>query len=137
MQNTKVPISYWIKQADNLLTDKINAIQAEFGLNRTAWQILNSIQENENLTKHTLIELMRPFVDADKIKEALSDFISNDLIILTDDVVLTEKGKELFKQCLEKQKEFRIITMSGISSEDYQTTLQTLQKIVDNIENLA
>lgn len=137
MQNTKAPIGYWIKQADNLLTNKINAIQAEFGLNRAAWQILNSIQENENLNKHALIELMRPFVDADKIKETLADFISNDLITLTDNVALTEKGKELFKQCLEKQKEFRIITINGISPEDYQTTLETLQKIVNNIENLA
>jgi DNA-binding MarR family transcriptional regulator len=137
MQNTKAPIGYWIKQADNLLTNKIDAIQAEFGLNRTAWQILNSIQENENLNKHALIELMRPFVAVEKINKALADFISNDLITLNDNVALTEKGQELFKQCLEKQKEFRLITMKDISPEDYQTTLETLQKIVNNIEKLA
>ncbi len=35
MKLKDLPIGYWIKQADNLLTQGINKIQAEFDFSRT------------------------------------------------------------------------------------------------------
>jgi len=39
----KLPIGYYLKKTDNLLTEGINNIHKEFNLTRTDWQILNSI----------------------------------------------------------------------------------------------
>ncbi len=46
MKSKDLPIGYWMKQADNLLTLGIDKIQAAFGFSRTDWQILNALKES-------------------------------------------------------------------------------------------
>lgn len=63
MQSNKMPIGYWIKQADELLTRGIDDIYSSSGITRTGWQILNSINEKEFIMKVDLTNLMKPFAD--------------------------------------------------------------------------
>ena len=44
MTNTpkpQLPIGYWLKRVDALLTTAIDQAQAEHGVSRTQWQVLN------------------------------------------------------------------------------------------------
>ena len=51
MQAKKLPIGYFIKQADYLLTKGINEIQSSLGLTRTDWQILNSFNRRKGANR--------------------------------------------------------------------------------------
>lgn len=134
--NTKLPVGYWIKQADRLLTEKIDEIQSAFGLTRTGWQLLNSINENSPAKRDMLIQLLLPFSDKNNTIQVLAEFNQMQITTVSDqnEITLTEKGKQLFIACFEKQKHFRQKAMQNISEQEYQTTLATLQKIITNIE---
>ena len=130
----KLPIGYWIKQADQLLTKGIDDIQSSFGMTRTEWQILNSISEGGGIERLELTRLMLPFADTKSVENVLTKFKTGHLINDDDQkLILTDKGRELHLKCFEKQKIFRQSVMVNISEQDYQTTVLTLEKIVKNI----
>ena len=136
MQSNKMPIGYWIKQADELLTRGIDDIHSSFGITRTGWQILNSINEKEFIMRVDLTNLMKPFADANNVNCILTKFKAEHLVNEDEkNLTLSDKGIELHKTCFEQQKIFRQKVMSGISEQDYQIAILTLQKIVDNIAN--
>ncbi|HEX5023680.1 MAG TPA: MarR family winged helix-turn-helix transcriptional regulator [Agriterribacter sp.] len=131
----KLPIGYWIKLADELLTKRIDEIQSSFGMTRTSWQILNAIQEHGSIQETDLSRLLQPFADTTAVEVFLTQLLSMELIEQTgQQFTLTNKGKEQFLTCLEVQKNFRHTAMSGLTEEDYRITLQTLQNIVNNIQ---
>ncbi len=45
MKDEKLPIGYWLKKADILLTEGIDKIQLQFGITKTGWQTLNTIAQ--------------------------------------------------------------------------------------------
>lgn len=137
MQTQQLPVGYWIKQADNLLTSEIDRIQSQFGLSRTGWQLLNSIAEKGSITKDSAVHLLTPFTDAANTAALLSGFeTAGDITITANGLIqLTEKGKALYSNCLQQQKIFREKAMQHISGRDYETTVATLQQIVKNIRD--
>jgi len=46
--NLKLPIGYWLKQADKTLTEQINQAQAVHDVSRTGWQILKQASTSTN-----------------------------------------------------------------------------------------
>lgn len=93
MQTKNLPIGYWIKQADEQLTKGINDIQSSFGITRTDWQILNSINEKVFIEKDDLINHMRPFADANSVENVLTKFKAEHLINEVEQkLTLTDKG---------------------------------------------
>lgn len=48
--------------------------------------------------------------------------------------LLTEKGKDLYQTCFQKQKVFRQKAMENITEQLYLQTIETLEKIIDNLE---
>lgn len=134
MNEKKLPIGYWIKEVDTLLTKGIDDIQHQLGLNRTGWQILNSINEEGNYNKTELINLLLPFSSADETEAMINKFADEKIIhSQQNQLSLTSKGKELHTACFERQKQFRQEIMEGISEQDYDTAISTLQKMVLNI----
>jgi len=60
----KLPIGYWLNQADNPITEHINRVQAANGVSRFEWQVLNLLYEVGGASRERLFETMRRFVDA-------------------------------------------------------------------------
>ncbi len=135
MSPKELPIGYWIKKVDELLTNGINEIHSAFGMKRTDWQVLNSIKQDDGSLNSELTEIMLPFTDKDTLERTLIGFKQTGLIKKQGPKwILTEKGQETHKNCFKKQKSFRERTMNGISDQEYQTTYSTLKKIVENLE---
>lgn len=138
MQNQKLPIGYWIKKADQALNTGIDSVQSSFGINRTGWQILNSLSEKREVNKTELLSLLSPFSSESMTEQILAEFQVRHLINVDQDKIgLTGVGRELHIACAEKQNGFRQLVMQGITEEDYQTTVQTLQKMVENISGVS
>lgn len=135
MQPLKLPIGYWIKEADNLLTTGIDAIHSAAGITRTGWQVLNSIHENGSLHQAALFSLLSPFANQESLEQVLVKLAADNLIEEKEDILfLTASGHQLYQQCFERQKAFRQKAIAGITEQDYQLTVLTLQRIVENLK---
>lgn len=127
-----LPIGYYLKKADNLLTEGINEIHREFSIDRTQWQILNSI--NEGIDKKEIEALLKQFANDEQINNSFSSLIDRNILTDNIDLKLSDKGKALYNQCFEKQKEFRQKAMSHITEQEYKQLIITLEKIIKNLE---
>lgn len=130
---SKLPIGYYLKKTDNLLTEGINQVHKALGITRTDWQILNSINENVQLDRRELGNLISEFASEEAINEAISVLIDRYLIQDSGYFSLTDKGRDLYQTCLQKQKEFRQKAMKDISEQEYFQTIATLEKIIHNL----
>lgn len=134
LENKNLPIGYWIRLVDQLLNEGIDRIHAAYNLTRSQWQILNTIFEQSAIEEVELLAIMKPFMDSSKVKEIINQFKAKGLIINTGNLIsLSDKGKIQHANCFERQKEFRQQAMKDIPREDCQHTVQTLQRIVDNL----
>lgn len=134
MKPKDLPIGYWIRKADETLTNGINKIQSDFGFTRTDWQILNALKEGNGISMTELLEIMNPFAEKSIAENILSEFEKKNLVEKqSSKLKLTQKGLEIHQQCFERQKIFRNKSMEGISEQEYQTAYLTLKKLVKNI----
>ena len=134
-----LPIGYWLKQADELLTRRINEAQRANGLNRTDWQILNVLQEAGSATDEQLATSLQPFASAAALREAVAALSQRGLVAghgsADDGYTLTMQGERIYETALASQKEVRQRSMKGISEVDYATTVRVLQLIVENLRD--
>lgn len=75
-----LPIGYWIKRADALLTARINEAQAANGLTRTEWQVLNSVFEMSSAAASEIAEVLRPFADPLELSATIDGLVRRGLI---------------------------------------------------------
>ncbi|MBV6479201.1 MAG: hypothetical protein HGGPFJEG_01962 [Ignavibacteria bacterium] len=132
-KDTRLPIGYYLKKADNLLTEGINKIHEELGLTRTGWQILNMINERGSVDSPTIKKLLLEFETGKKIDDFIYGLIDSGLVKEHKFLSLTDKGKEVFKICLEKQTAFRHKAMRNITDNDYEQIIATLEKLIGNL----
>src|SRR5690554_1331088 len=130
----KLPIGYYLKKADNLLTKGINNIHKELDITRTDWQILNSINENAEIDRQQITQQLSEFANKETISEAVAMLLSRQLIREENYFSLTERGKDLYQTCFQKQKVFRQKAMTNITEQQYLQTIETLEKITENLE---
>lgn len=137
MESTpNLPIGYWLKRADELLTRAINQAQEATGLTRTHWQVLNSVQEAGTLSRERLEGIMQTSLDSSGLEPIIAEpagrgwLARND----SDDLRLTDAGKQQYQAALSLQSEVRKRVVRGVGEEEYTTVIRVLQKIVDNLE---
>jgi len=129
----KKPIGFYLKKADQLLTENIDRIHSEFEITRTDWQILNSIFNSSEIGKQKLLQTLNPFADLQSLDNQLTTLKEKKLIAGHENYSLTEQGLSLYKTCLEKQNLFRKQAMKGISEQEYIQTISTLEQLIENI----
>ena len=129
----KLPLGYYLKKADNLLTEGINDIHKEHGIDRTQWQILNSLNENDSIDRNKIIDVLITFADKETISNTIEKMINSELIKEDGQLKLTEKGTDVFNTCFQKQKGFRHKSMNNLSEQEYLQTITTLEKISANL----
>jgi DNA-binding MarR family transcriptional regulator len=133
-----MPIGYWIKRADELLTVSIDKAQQANGLSRTNWQILNTLHELGSATTDELATPMRPFVDAPSLKAEVTSLSQRGLVTgdgsAVDKYVLTASGQRMHEAALALQKQFRQQAIKGVSEAEYAIAVRVLRQIVESLE---
>jgi aminoglycoside 6'-N-acetyltransferase len=132
----RLPIGYWIKKADELLTARIDAAQQANGLTRLGWQALNMIQELAAPSHEEITKTLRPFADAATVAQTLDGLVDQGLVrrLSAGLLELTAEGAKLHNQAIETQKTVRHRAVEGIDGADYATTVRVLQRLVRNLE---
>jgi DNA-binding MarR family transcriptional regulator len=136
-----LPIGCWLKQADKLLTEKINEVQAANGVSRSEWQVLNLICEAGSASQERIFKIMRTFVDAPSLDEIIRHLRERGWVEQRGDprsdpvkFRLTEEGQRQHETSLASQKDIRQRAMQGISEGEYATVIRVLQQLVCNLE---
>jgi len=141
VKKPELPIGYWLKQADNLLTEQINKVQAANGVSRSDWQVINILSEMGSASQSRVFESMRTFVDAPDLDEIMAHLTGNGWVEQSEESKqrvaefrLTEEGQRRHIVILATQKEVRQRAMQGISQEEYMMVIRVLQRIISNLE---
>lgn len=135
-QRERLPIGYWLKRADELLTARIDEAQRSNGLSRLEWQLLNLLHERGGVTGEQIAELLKPFAAAPALAELCRGLVARGLIGEQGGAgyALTEEGAALREQALAAQTAIRQRAMVGIEPEAYGTTVRVLWRLVENLE---
>ena len=130
-----LPIGYWLKRADELLTKRIDDAQRAAGLTRLGWQVLNVVREEHPARRDDLTTTLRPFADAAAVDAAVAELTARDLIAgaPSTGLTLTPAGAELYEQALAAQILIRQEATAGISDAEYAATVGVLQRLVENL----
>lgn len=132
-----LPIGYWLKKADEVLTSRINAAQQANGLTRIEWQILNLLYDTSGATRPYINEILRPFSDEASLATTVESLINRGLVQEAGSDVsqlrLTDEGHLVHRAAVETQTEVRQRAVQGISEADYRTTIRVLQRLVANL----
>jgi DNA-binding MarR family transcriptional regulator len=131
-----LPIGYWPKRTDEVLTKHINDVQTSNVVSRFQWQVLNAIYESGVVTRAQLFETMQTFVDEAELEQILTELSTRGWLVKTDEGVfqLSDEGRLKHQIILESQKKVRQRAMQDIGEEDYATVISVLQRIVQNLE---
>jgi len=135
-----LPMGYWLKRADTLLTQQIDEAQAANGVSRVEWQVLNMIGDAGSVSKERIFETMLAFVDAPGVDEIVTRLVGRGWAEQSEiskqstvEFQLTEEGRRQHGVILATQKEVRQRAMQGIGEEEYATVVQVLKRIVNNL----
>ena len=136
-QNRKrLPIGYWLKRADELLTKRIDEAQRSNGLRRLEWQALNVIRERRTATRNEIVDTLRSFADAGAMDDMLGGLAHRGLVSAAAEngFELTQAGVELYDRAQAFQQAIRQQAVAGISETEYAMALSVLQRLVENLE---
>jgi DNA-binding MarR family transcriptional regulator len=133
------PIGYWLKKLDRLIDEKFERQLGEAGLSRRQWQMLNLLEDGPRSVPEMQSEL-EPFLQEapDDLTSALSGLVTRGWADSQDNIVnLTATGQAQFELIKARGAEVRQALTTGISVEEYQTTIDTLARMAANLESDA
>jgi len=134
------PIGYWLKELDRLIETTLDRALAEEGVTRRDWQVLNALQPDPT-PRADVIESLRPFwgVDAADPDAVLDGLIARGWALRdpSDRYTLSPEGDAARAALLEKVKGLRAAIADGITPEQYNTTIDTLGRMAQNLQALG
>jgi len=134
------PIGYWLKELDRLIETTLDRALAEEGVTRRDWQVLNALQPDPT-PRADVIESLRPFwgVDAADPDAVLDGLIARGWALRdpSDRYTLSPEGDAARAALLEKVKALRAAIADGITPEQYNTTIDTLGRMAQNLQALG
>jgi DNA-binding MarR family transcriptional regulator len=134
--NKQLPIGYWLKRADELLTKRIDEVQRANGLTSLGWQVLNVVRDKRTAMHDEIADTLRPFADAAAVGDVLTALAGRGLISGSAEnrFELTPAGSEFYGSALRAQQAIRQRAVAGISETEYAMTVGVIQRLVDNLE---
>ena len=134
------PIGYWLKELDRLIEGTLDRALADEGVTRRDWQLLNAL-DPEPAPRAAVIEALRPFWGVETVDPdtALAGLIERGWALRdpADRFALSPEGDAARTALLEKVKALRAAIADGITPEQYNTTIDTLARMAENLRAMA
>ena len=133
------PIGYWLKHADEVITEHVDRVLSDNGFTRFRWQVLNIVYQADTITRGGVFDTMQTFIDARQLDEIIDGFIKEGWLVKRGEgdaaqLMLTEAGKAQRETVFELQSEVRRRALQGITEQEYATVIDVLQRMVKNLE---
>lgn len=130
------PIGFWLKLVDGLITQQFDAIVEEHGVTRRQWQIMNLLAESPS-TVELISEDLKPFLAEEPHEtaaEQIDELIDSGWVGLDgEQYALTDQGRASLEKIGEVVKQNRDQISAGIPEEEYEATLDVLQRMARNM----
>lgn len=135
------PIGFWLNRADEALTNRMNEILQTHGLTRVGWQVLNVLQTDAGLPETQVYEVLRANASRTTLVDTLADLVAKGWVIRRHDqhnpaepsLKLTEAGRAHHALVQEPITQFRLQSLHGITTEEYQLAISVLERIIQNV----
>ena len=133
------PIGYWLKHADNVVTEHIDRVLSNNGFTRSRWQVLNIVHRARTITRSSVFDTMQTFIDARHMDEILDGFVREGWLVKRGEgngaqLTLTDAGMAKRETVFELQSEVRRRAMKGITEQEYATVIDELERMVKNLD---
>lgn len=134
MITRKGPVGAWVKRADLVFSNVVRKTSGNGTFNRSDWQLLNFLHEKSKTTEPEILEFLSFFEQEQAIRKVINRFLNDGLITGNQGgVAITPKGEQVFEEVSKIQDEIKEKALQGISESAYTTTIETLQRITDNL----
>ena len=134
------PIGYWLKELDRRIEDTLDRTLTSEGVTRRDWQALNALGP-EPVARDAVVETLRPFWGTGAIEPdaVLAGLVTRGWALRDADsrYRLSPEGDAARAVLLERVKELRMAIADGVTPEDYQTTIDTLERMAANLAALG
>jgi len=132
------PIGYWLKHADNVITEHIDRVLSDNGFTRSRWQVLNIVYQAGTITRSGLFETMQTFIDASQMDEILEVLVREGWLVKRGEsdgaqLTLSDAGMDKRETVFKLQSEVRRLAMQGITEQEYATVIDVLERVVNNL----
>ncbi|SHI19095.1 MarR family winged helix-turn-helix transcriptional regulator [Streptomyces sp. 3214.6] len=133
---TMKPIGYWLNRTDKALTRYMNGMLDEFGLTRTAWQVLNVIRDTPDAADTDVHTALAPNADLCTLTAAIDTVLADDWATrpAPGRLELTANGRRRLVAVEDRISAFRELSMTGITAEEYRTAVSVLACMTHNLE---
>lgn len=134
------PIGYWLKELDRLIEATLDRALADETVTRRDWQVLNALQPAPT-PRDEVVEQLKPFwgVEAVDPDAVLVGLISRGWALRdpADRYSLSPEGEAARAALLERVNQLRAAIADGVSPEQYNTTIDTLGRMAENLRRLS
>jgi len=103
-------------------------------LTRLHWQTLNAVQQASSAKLDHIFEVLGQFADNERLQTAMGELEARKWLRLADQAyTLTAVGEEGLRLAGETQQTVREQLTRGLTPEDYDAVIETLQKMLSNV----
>ena len=128
------PIGYFLKALDTALSAYTDNALRPHQLTRLHWQMLNAVQQANGVNLDQIFEVLGQFADTARLQVVLGELEARNWLRTADRAyTLTAAGEEGLRLAGETQAAVREQLTRGLTREDYDTVIETLQKMLINV----
>ncbi|MFH7598428.1 MarR family winged helix-turn-helix transcriptional regulator [Streptomyces racemochromogenes] len=133
------PIGYWLNRTDRALTTTMDALLAEYGLTRLAWQVLNTLADGSGATDAAVRTALAAHADAPTLTAAIEGVLCGGWAVRPEPgrLALTGSGRARLAEAGAQVGAFRERATAGISPREYRTAVEVLERMTRNLEPAA
>jgi DNA-binding PadR family transcriptional regulator len=130
------PIGFWLKLVDRMIDEQFASTLEEHGVTRRQWQLLNVLKQ-EPATVEQLDAAVAPFLSDDASESSadhLAELVDSGWISITRaQYELTERGRSALDRLTDVVAAQRTLMTEGLSQQQYDDTLATLERMARNL----
>jgi DNA-binding MarR family transcriptional regulator len=129
------PIGYWLKLVDRMIDERFASTLEEHGVTRRQWQLL-SVLSRGAASVEQLDAAVAPFlsVDGETSAEHLGELVESGWVAaVAPGYQITERGQTAYSRLADVVAANREIATEGLSSEEYDGLVRSLQRIASNL----
>jgi DNA-binding MarR family transcriptional regulator len=134
------PIGHWLKTLDRLLEETLDRALESEAVTRRDWQVLNAL-DAAPAGRDAVVDQLRPFwgVESGDPDAVLEGLMTRGWALrdAADRYSLSPEGEAARAGLLERVNAVRAAIADGITPEQYNTTVDTLSRMAQNLQTLA
>ncbi|MFE9481777.1 MarR family winged helix-turn-helix transcriptional regulator [Streptomyces spororaveus] len=129
------PIGYWLNRTDQALTASMDAALADFGLTRLGWQVLNAVKDDPRATDSAVRTALATGADTAALDSAVASLLAGGWVTRPrpEGLALTDDGRAHLAEVGARVADFRELSATGITREEYVTAVTVLERMTRNL----